>query len=143
MFKRILLTGLLAALTATMGHAFDQGSTKIVIPVGKTSPWDGKQMYTGYCAPCHGVDGRGHGPAASSLKVAPTDLSNLAKANHGKFPDAHLVSVLHFGVDQPAHSSAQMPVWGPILAKMNQASSVDGQLRASNLIRYIQTIQAK
>lgn len=143
MLKRILLTGLLAALTATMGHAFDQKTTKIVIPVGKTSSWDGKQMYTAYCAPCHGVDGRGHGPAASALKVAPADLSNLAKMNHGKFPDTHLLAVLQFGVEMPAHGSVQMPVWGPILASFNRTSPVDGQLRASNLVRYLQTLQAK
>ena len=37
-----------------------------MIPVKKTTPTDGKQMYTSYCAPCHGVDGKGHGPAAAA-----------------------------------------------------------------------------
>jgi len=36
-----------------------------------TSPVSGKEMYTTYCAVCHGTDGKGAGPAASALKVPP------------------------------------------------------------------------
>ena len=99
-------------------------------------------MYTSYCAPCHGVDGRGNGPAAAALKTQPTDLTGLQKNNHGKFPDAHIVAILQFGTELPAHGSAKMPVWGPILGKMNQTNAQDKQLRISNLSRYLESIQA-
>jgi len=142
MLKGILLTTLAAALAAGMGYA-DQSTSKVVIPVNKTSPTSGKQMYTSYCAPCHGVDGKGNGPAASALKAQPTDLTELAKKYHGKFPDTHIVSVLQFGADIPAHGSAAMPVWGPILGQMNRANAQEKQLRLSNLSRYIRTLQVQ
>ena len=142
MLKYLLLTTLAAVFTAGVGYA-DQSPTKVTIPVNKTSPTSGKQMFTSYCAPCHGVDGRGHGPAATALKDQPSDLTGLIKKNHGRFPDTHIVSILQFGTDVQAHGSAEMPVWGPILGKMNVANAQDKQLRISNLSRYIESMQER
>ncbi len=142
MLKRLSLIGLAGAIAAGMAYA-DQTRTKVIIPISKTSPTSGKQMFTNYCAPCHGVDARGNGPAAAALKMRPTDLTGMCRKNHGRFPDTHIVSVLEFGSTLPAHGSAEMPVWGPILGKMNQVSTQDKLLRISNLSRYIESIQAK
>lgn len=142
MLQRLLLACVAAACVAGMGYA-SQTESKIVIPVNKVSPTSGHEMFNNYCAPCHGVDGKGHGPAATALKAAPTDLTVLTKQNHGKFPDSHIVAVLQFGTDVPAHGSAAMPVWGPILGKMDQANSQQKQLRISNLSRYLESIQAR
>lgn len=142
MLKRLLLTTIAVTFALGMGYA-DQSGKKITIPVDRTPATSGKQMFTSYCAPCHGVDGRGHGPAAAALKTQPTDLTELSRKNHGRFPDTHIVSVMQFGSDVPAHGSAEMPVWGPILAKMNVSNVQDKQLRISNLSRYIQTMQAR
>ncbi len=142
MLKRLLLTTFAAAVALGIGYA-DQAKTKIVIPVNKTAATDGKQMYTSYCAPCHGVDARGNGPVADSLKKQPTDLTVLSKQNHGKFPDTHVVAVMQFGTDVPAHGSAQMPVWGPILGKMSHTNPQDKLLRISNLSRYLESIQER
>jgi mono/diheme cytochrome c family protein len=142
MLKRLLLTAMAATLAFTMSYA-DQSKGKLIIPVNKTSPTDGKQMFTSYCAPCHGVDGRGQGPAAGALKAPPTDLTGLAKANHGKFPDTHILSILQFGMEVRAHGSVEMPVWGPILGRMSQVNPQDKELRISNLSRYLETIQVK
>ena len=49
------------------------------VPVKATSPASGPEMYTSYCAVCHGLDGKGNGPAAEALKVPPPDLTALAK----------------------------------------------------------------
>ena len=46
----------------------------------------GQKLYTQYCASCHGADGKGNGPAAAKLNPKPTDLTQLAKRNGGKFP---------------------------------------------------------
>src|SRR6516165_1971132 len=142
-----MLKSLLVAATAVLvaaGISFaDQTQSKITIPVEKTAAYNGKQMYTSYCAPCHGTDGRGNGPAAVALKNPPTDLSALTRNNHGKFPDAHVYEVLQFGSNIPAHGSAEMPVWGKILANMNTANSQEKDLRMSNLTRYVESIQAK
>ena len=100
-------------------------------------------MFTSYCAPCHGIDGKGNGPAAPALKAPASDLTVLSRNNHGKFPDTHVVSILQFGMEMRAHGSAQMPVWGPILGKMNQTNPQEKQLRISNLSRYLETLQVK
>jgi mono/diheme cytochrome c family protein len=142
MLKSLLVTAVAALLAASLSFA-DQSQSKVVIPVNKTSPTDGKQMYTNYCAPCHGVDGKGNGPAASSLKARPTNLTELQKDNQGKFPDTHIVAILQFGANVPAHGSATMPIWGPILGTMNQQNAQEKQLRISNLSRYLESIQVR
>ncbi len=142
MLKYISILAVAAAIASGMTYAA-QTDSKVVIPVKKTSPVDGKQMYRSYCAPCHGMDGKGNGPVASALKTPPTNLSLLSRNNNGKFPDTHIVSVMDFGSNLPAHGSAEMPVWGPILGKMNQMNVMDKQLRISNLSHYIESLQVK
>ena len=46
----------------------------------------GKAEYRSSCAPCHGIDAKGDGSVADSLKTRPTDLTALAKNNNGVFP---------------------------------------------------------
>lgn len=142
MLRSLLVTAMAALVAVSLGFA-DQTQSKLVIPVNKTAPTNGKQMYTSYCAPCHGTDGRGNGPAAGALKAQPTDLTVLSRNNHGKFPDTHVVAVLQFGSEIQAHGSASMPVWGPILGNMNRTNAQEKQLRISNLSRYLETIQAR
>ena len=142
MLKSLLVTAMAAVVAVSLSFA-DQTQSKLVIPVNKTAPTNGQQMFKSYCAPCHGTDGRGNGPAASALKVQPTDLTALSRSNHGKFPDTHVVAVLQFGSDVPAHGSASMPVWGPILGNMNRTHAQEKQLRISNLSRYLETIQER
>jgi mono/diheme cytochrome c family protein len=142
MLKPILLTAMAAALA--VGTAFaSQDNGKVIIPVNKTSPSSGKQMYSNYCAPCHGVDGKGQGPVAPALKVPPTDLTVLARNHNGKFPDTHVITVLENGAEMPVHGTAQMPVWGPILGRMDVSNPQAKTLRMSNLSRYLETLQVK
>jgi mono/diheme cytochrome c family protein len=142
MFKKLIPIAFAATLAVSMSMA-DQPTGNVKVPVHKTAATDGAQMYLGYCAPCHGADGRGHGPVAASLKSQPTDLTMLTKNNHGKFPGSHVSTVLQFGSELPSHGSAEMPVWGPILGKMNVANPMDKQLRIANLSRYLETLQVK
>jgi mono/diheme cytochrome c family protein len=142
MLKRLLITAFAATLAVGMASA-DQSNGKLTIPVTKTTPTSGKQMYVNYCAPCHGVDGRGNGPAAPALKPPPTDLTVLSRNNHGKYPDSHIATILQYGSDLPSHGSPQMPVWGPIFGKMNVTNPQDRMLRVSNLSRYLETLQVK
>ena len=141
MFKRFAVIAA-AAFFMAAGYA-NETQGKVTVPVEKVNPTDGKLMYTSYCAPCHGTDGRGNGPVAGSLKSQPTDLTTLARLNNGKYPDVHVVSVLQFGSTTPAHGSAQMPVWGPLLGKIDTVQAHDTQLRISNLSRYLHSIQVK
>lgn len=113
MFKSVLLTATAGLLV--IGIAFAEQSQKVVIPAQRTAANDGHQMYTSYCAPCHGQDGKGNGPVASAMKSQPTDLTQLARNNHGKYPDTHVVAVLEFGSDLAAHGSATMRCGAPFL----------------------------
>jgi mono/diheme cytochrome c family protein len=142
MLKRLLLTTLAAAVAVGIGYA-DQSRTKVIIPVNKTSPTSGKQMFTSYCAPCHGVDAKGNGPAAAALKTQPTDLTGLSRNNRGKFPDTHIVAVMQFGSNVQAHGTVEMPVWGPILGKMDMTNAQARQLRISNLSRDLESVQTR
>lgn len=142
MLKSLLVASAVAAIAVSLSFA-DQTPSKVVIPVNRTAATSGQQMYTSYCAPCHGTDGRGRGPAASALKTQPTDLTVLKKNNHGKYPDSHVVAILQFGEENAAHGSAQMPVWGPILGNMNRTNTQEKLLRISNLSHYLESIQER
>lgn len=144
MLKNLVITGIGATLLVCAVYA-NQTNANVNIQVPKTSPNNGKQMYVSYCAPCHGVDGKGHGSVAPALKMQPADLSVLTNNNGGKFPEQHLVAVLQFGTRNSAHGTAEMPVWGPVLGKMDPSNSQSEMksLRISNLTRYLESIQAK
>jgi mono/diheme cytochrome c family protein len=142
MLKHLLLITFAAVVVVGIGYA-DQSKSKVVIPVDRTAVTDGKQMYVSYCAPCHGLDGKGNGEVASELRRHPTDLTVLSKNNKGRFPDMHILAVLQFGTDVPAHGTAQMPVWGPILGNMDHTSAQTKLLRMNNLSSYLKSIQEK
>lgn len=141
MLKYLVSAAMVAAFAISSGHAQSNGT--VTIPVKKTEATSGKKMFASYCAPCHGVDGRGHGPVASSLKTPPFDLTMLSRKNDGQFPEKRVIGVLRFGVDVPSHGSTTMPVWGPVLGNMSNTNPMDKQLRINNLVDYLKTIQAK
>jgi mono/diheme cytochrome c family protein len=113
------------------------------VPVKHTSPVSGTEMYTAYCAVCHGTDGKGGGPAASALKVPPTDLTVLSKNNGGKYPAMKVAATIHGEASTPAHGSKDMPVWGPLFWNMSAGHSAEVQQRVTNLSQYIESLQAK
>jgi len=113
------------------------------VPVKSVSPASGKDMYMSYCAVCHGTDGQGGGPAASALKVPPTDLTLLSKTNGGKYPALKVASTIRGETALPAHGSKEMPVWGTLFWSMSSGHQSEVQQRVVNLTRYIETMQAK
>ena len=142
MLKHFAVIAMIALFPVGMGCA-NQTTPKVTIPLTKTTPTSGKLMYANYCTPCHGQDGKGQGPVATSLKNQPSDLTTLSRNNNGKFPAAHVIAILQSGVSVPAHGSAAMPVWGPILGKMDVTNPQDRELRISNLSNYLRTIQVR
>ena len=70
-------------------------------PLPYTSPTKGIEMYAVYCAPCHGVAGKGNGPAASALKTPPPDLTILKAKNNGKFPEAAVYTAIRGDANAP------------------------------------------
>jgi len=133
-----------AIIVATMGAllASDQETPKVrTVGAVPTSPASGKEMFRAYCGSCHGVNGKGDGPAASALKSRPVDLTLLTKTNGGKFPAMRVMNSIKDG--QPAgHGSKEMPVWGPILSSVSDNPGVVDQ-RVANLVGYVESIQVK
>ena len=111
-------------------------------PIQMTSAASGSEMFNSYCASCHGKDAKGDGPAAASLKVPPANLTELAKKNNGKFPADHVANELRSGV-AGAHGSVEMPVWGPLFSAVSGRDDAMVQMRISNLIHYLESLQAK
>ena len=73
---------------------------------------EGKFEYQSSCAPCHGQDGKGKGPVSSQLKVAPPDLTALAKKNNGIFPVRSVYEVVDGRQAVLTHGTRDMPIWG-------------------------------
>lgn len=146
MAKRILQVSVLGAISLTFFAcaAYGQSQTKEVKkePIGMTSAASGSEMFNSYCAPCHGKDAKGNGPAATSLRNPPANLTQLAKKNNGKFPADHVASVLRKGVSG-AHGSSDMPVWGPLFSSVSGGDDSIIQMRISNLIHYLESLQEK
>lgn len=145
--KMILIV---AAMSLFMGVAVAQDQTQnqsgtVIrhVPVTATSPASGKEMYTAYCAACHGTAGKGDGPAASALKVPPADLTTLSSRNGGKFPGPKVASAIRGDSGVSAHGSKEMPVWGRLFSSMSQGQDTQVQQRITNLTQYVQSLQAK
>jgi hypothetical protein len=103
----------------------------------------GEDSFRFYCAPCHGVSGKGDGPVAQSLKTPPADVTLLTRRNGGMFPRADLISYVTGTSDKlPTHGPRDMPVWGPIFRALD-TSDVRVKVRIENIVDYIESIQSR
>lgn len=133
--KLLLLTGLsVLALSAQ-----DKPKIQQVVPKA-TDPTSGKEMFTTYCAVCHGMNAQGGGPAVPALKKAPPDLTQLTTKANGKFPENKIAQTIRGDANMAAHGSKDMPIWGDVFRAMNRDESI-AQLRIRNLTEYIKSIQ--
>ena len=112
-------------------------------PAQPISSVQGKDNFEAYCAVCHGKAGKGDGPAAPAMKTPVADLTMIAKKNGGKF-NAVAVKEMIKGADRqmPSHGSKDMPVWGPVFRSFQGDANI-AELRVSNLVTYIESIQTK
>ena len=103
----------------------------------------GPDLFRAHCASCHGLDGKGSGPVAPTLKATVADLTVLAKRNGGKFPVERARRII--SGNEPSllpHGSREMPVWGPIFHQIEEDQDF-GNVRLKNLITYLESIQQK
>ena len=114
-------------------------------PPPVTSPSSGAEMYTAYCAACHGATGKGNGPVAVAMKSSPANLTLLAAKNNGKFPSAEVYTAIKgdTGALVAAHGTADMPVWGTMFNSMSHSDPGEVHLRLANLVHYIESMQVK
>src|ERR1035438_3044991 len=118
-------------------------ATKIKeVPVQGTQTLNGAELYTTYCAVCHGKDGKGAGPAAEARKKQPSDLTQIARKHNGKFEPLRIQKMITGADVVAAHGSRDMPTWGAVFGSI---SGDDGtrRLRINSLVNYIDKMQAK
>lgn len=127
-------------LLPTLGQAQSPQSTQAVkqAPAPDIDPTDGAAMFKAYCAPCHGVTGKGDGPAAKALTPKPADLTEFAKRRDGKFSVKDFEEKVSGVTMAPAHGNSAMPVWGPVFRKLGNET-----LRIANLRKYVESLQVK
>jgi mono/diheme cytochrome c family protein len=139
----LILGLLLIGLGISRAGAPQPPTTVKKVPVRETTSLAGKDLFHEYCAVCHGADGKGNGPAASALKVAPPDLTRISLKNGGKFPELQVQHSIKGEADVPAaHGSKDMPVWGNLFRHLSSNEDL-GAIRVYNLVKYIEQIQAK
>lgn len=136
-FSWFLIVVLVLALATTL---LAQPTIKNV-PPSKTSPASGAEMYRSYCAVCHGLDGKGNGPAVPALKSSPGDMTLLSKNNGGKFPELKVYNTIRGEVGYTAHGSKDMPIWGDVFREMGRGDTAQTALRIRNLTKYIESLQ--
>ena len=122
-----LLGSLLMAACANSVDDLNQANTpelvatQVELPAeyaGKTNPFsgdssaisEGKSIFQTNCAACHGENGKGDGPAATSLDPKPQDLVTIGPS----MSDGYLFWRISDGGLQAPFQSA-MPAWKTIL----------------------------
>jgi mono/diheme cytochrome c family protein len=106
----------------------------------------GHGEYLRYCASCHGTNGKGDGPIAGDLRVAPADLTKISERRGGVFPQATLAEFIDGRRRVRAHGPGNMPIWGHRFdseAPTAPAGDIVIRGRIMLLIEYLRSIQAK
>ncbi len=81
-------------------------------PAQDYSGFTGAQLFSRFCASCHGAQGRGDGPVAPALKVEVPDLTRLVKRQGDPFPVEQVRRIVDGREVLAAHGARRMPVWG-------------------------------
>lgn len=107
------------------------------------SAMSGRELYTVYCASCHGADAKGDGPVAPSLKARVPDLTVLSKTHGGKFPLLRVEQAIDGEEGIPAvHGTREMPVYYQLFEGIRRDTPFVAQ-RIDLLTGYIQSVQQK
>jgi mono/diheme cytochrome c family protein len=110
-------------------------------PAERITSLEGKDLFQTYCAVCHGVEGKGNGPAAPALKTPPADLTTITKRK-GRFSATDVEESITGRNLPPAHGSREMPMWGRVFRETAGDPDIE-RLAISNLVKYLQSLQAK
>lgn len=110
-------SGVLLALSLTAPHTRAQSASSA--PAQSPSDSPGKKVYDSHCVECHGRDGRGDGPAASTLFPHPRDFTSgrykIRSTETGSVPtDEDLARSIRLGLP-----GSSMPDWNGILSEQD------------------------
>ena len=109
----------------------------------------GKDQYMARCAPCHGANGKGAGPAAKQVGAKVPDITTYAKRNGGTFP----TELAWQKIDgRPASFDVErsMPVWGrdfrhEAIANMDAKAKPESYVAAEifAIVEHLKSMQVK
>jgi mono/diheme cytochrome c family protein len=132
--RTLATAGLIMCLTSLAANA-----------AGET-PDPNKATYLRYCGACHGREGKGDGVASGFMRPQPTNLTQLAKQNGGKFPYVRVMETIDGRNTVRAHGDPQMPVWGEIFAEettYDAAGRTEIRRKLKAITEHIQSIPEK
>lgn len=104
-----------------------------------------KAAYLRYCGACHGPGGKGDGLAGTFIRPKPTDLTQIARRNGGRFPVEPTMRRIDGRDAVQAHGDPEMPVWGEIFKRdavsPDRRNEVQGKLLL--ITKHLEAIQEK
>ena len=140
-----VLTGsILATACLAAGALAGEPSGAPGKPVDLTLAELGRPYFQAYCASCHGIAGRGDGPAGVALRARPADLTQIAARRGGRFPDGEIAQFVDGRFAIAAHGSREMPVWGEVFSREIPESGVAESIARGKvlvLVEYLKSIQ--
>lgn len=98
----------------------------------------GRKLFNQYCAACHGLTGKGDGPAAAALKEAPADLTAIQQPGE-KFPFYQVQTKIDGEKAVTAHGTSKMPIWGTVFRRTGGELQKHADVYV--LVKYIESIQ--
>jgi Cytochrome C oxidase, cbb3-type, subunit III len=101
----------------------------------------GKALFMQYCASCHGPNGAGDGPLASSLSTPPANLRLLSLRFGNPLPQDVIARFIDGRSDVKAHGPRDMPVWGERFYVESYGQEAKVMERIARLVAFLQSIQ--
>jgi mono/diheme cytochrome c family protein len=89
-------------------------------PFKKADVQRGSQVYQEYCSQCHGVTGKGDGPAASGLIPKPAVHTKIP---FEKLPMEYLYNIVYYG-GRSVGKAPTMPYWGLTIGQQGVADVI-------------------
>ena len=136
-------------VAAVLAAAFGFASAAFAADPPKQGWSFGKDQYMARCAPCHGANGKGAGPAAKQVAAKVPDITTFAKRNGGAFP-AELAWQKIDGRPASFDVERSMPVWGrefrhEAMDKLDSKSRAESYVTAEiyAIVEHLRSMQVK
>jgi mono/diheme cytochrome c family protein len=146
MFAAPALIAIGFALAIISSSVQAQEPPDVYHPANEDQPTSGKADFMKHCAPCHGTDGKGHGPELNVIPdIHPSDLTRISMKNGGVFPRQKVEDMVDGRKAVPSHKRFDMPFWGVNFQESGKEFSPESEARAkariAALVDYVQSIQ--
>ncbi len=102
----------------------------------------GAEMFSRYCATCHGAGATGDGPLAAMLRKPPANLTLLARRNGAVFSAEMVSRIIDGRKPLSGHGGGDMPVWGDAFGRSSDGPDTTPDKIAA-LVNYLESIQQK